>query len=155
MIKALLHGLAGTGMLAILAAGYAEAEVYNTTGDLNIGPVMDVTQPTIMCNTADPLFRMFEMRAMSQQAKIEPYMKSTFKNGQCREVPASSVFVVGIKMTKIRASKDAAPSIYTVARVKLGGQFFYTLPNHLMESSFDIIKQSQLANKEMGYELVQ
>lgn len=154
-MRRVLRGLAATGVLAILTAGYVQAEVYNTTGDLNIGPAMDVTQPTIMCTTADPIFRMFELRVMSQQAKIEPYMKSTFKNGQCREVPASSVFVVGIKMTKIRSSKDSEPSIFTVARVKLGGQFFYTFPNHLMESGFDIIKQSQLANKELGYELVQ
>lgn len=154
MSEALRRGLTA-GVLAILAVGDARAEVYSTTGDLNIGPALDVTQPTIMCITADPLFRMFELRVISQQSKIEPYMQATFKSGQCREVPASSVFVVGIKMTKIRASKNSAPSIFTVARIKLEGKFFYMLPNHLMESGFDIIKQSQLANKELGYELVQ
>lgn len=154
MIKGLKR-VVGVGVLMTLAAGNVQSEVYSTTGDLNIGPAMDVTKPTVMCGAADPLFRMFELRVLAQQSKMEPYLNSILKSGQCREVPASSVFVVGIKMTKIRASKDAEPSIFTLARVKLGGQFFYVFPEHLMESGFDIIKQSQLANQEMGYKLVQ
>lgn len=154
MIKA-LRDLVGIGLLMSLAAGVVQAEIHNTTGDLNIGPVMDVTKWTVMCPNADTLFKTYEFVAMSQLSKVEPYINSAVKAGKCIEVPASSVFVVGVKMAKIGASKTAQPSVYILARVKFKGQFFYVMPNFLMESGFDIIKQGQLANKEMGYELVQ
>ncbi len=154
MIKK-LRNLASIGLMMSLAAGIVQAEVLSMTGDLNIGPVMDVTKWTVMCPNADSLFKAYEFVAMSQHSKVEPYMNSAVKAGQCIEVPASSVFVVGVKMAKIAASKKAKPSVYILARVKLKGQFFYVMPNFLMENGFDIIKQGQLANHEMGYELVQ
>lgn len=144
--------------LGLTLGAQAQAEIFNKTGDLDVGPAADITEETLMCSDADVWFQMFEQRpALDQDVSkffadfFNPYKKS----GTCWVVPTSSAYLIGVRTAMVKRADANPASKYVVARVVVGGRGGYITPITLQQNGFDIIKAVSLENQKHGVPLMQ
>lgn len=152
------RGLLTAGLFLTLAAGHAQAEIYGKTGDLDVGPVADITEENVMCSDSDVFFRMFEQRP-ALDADVTKFFHEFFnpykKTRECWVVPTSSAYLIGVRTAMVKRADGTPASKYVVARVVVAGRGGYITPVTLQQTGFDIIKAVSLENKRNGAPLMQ
>lgn len=135
---------------------HATAEISDVTGNLDVGPTREIVSGGYLCRDALDIFRIYELRATGgSAAQMTLAVKSMEKNGACKELPPTSVWVTGVKLAKINGKAMPQRSLYVVVRVRVNGDYYYVAPHFLNETGFEIIKQAQIQNKRNGTPLVQ
>ncbi len=141
-----------------LAAGHVHAEIYDKTGDLDVGPAADITQETLMCSDADIWFRMFEQRPALGSDVVrffneffDPYKKTK----ECWVVPTSSAYLIGVRTAMVKRADANPASKYVVARIVVGGRRGYITPVTLQQHGFEIIKAISMENEKLEAPLMQ
>ncbi|WP_323115095.1 hypothetical protein [Pseudomonas guariconensis] len=144
-------------ILFMLCFGSApvKAAIHETTGDIDIGISRDVMQATVVCMKPDVQFRVMEFVANGKRASGIKYLEDQTKAGACVVVKTQSVTVLAVKMAKISGDERPTPSIYTVVKVRGPNFTGYVGPSTLNNRGFDIVKDVQLLNKQLGFPLVQ
>lgn len=141
-----------SAFLTVLAYGNpAVADISSLSGDLDYGPKRVVFQSGFYCYDALDIFKIYEVWPNGGTTDMANALADKkLKSGSCKILPTMSVTVRGLRIARVYGKAMPEKSIYVIPRIIVDGTQGYTFPNNLGAVGFEIIKQSQHANKEEG-----